>query len=196
MQIAVASFNDGQAQTARELVGALGPEDVSIHVNRTPELIHAADCCLACSGSVSLELMYYGKPAVIHYEYRSPGLRAARSLSHSAVDHTGEFARGHSIARKPCEDLDGASARPFPEFLTYQDESQAMAAAVVERLQDADLRAAIERQLSQLCDAYGQPGASHRAAVYLSEHLGSLSSPARRPHFENRHAASANRVTK
>ena len=34
---------------------------------RTPELIHLADCCLAVSGSVSLELLYQTKPTVILY---------------------------------------------------------------------------------------------------------------------------------
>ena len=40
---------------------------LEIHVGRTPELISAADCCLAKSGSVSLELLYHCKPTVVLY---------------------------------------------------------------------------------------------------------------------------------
>ena len=31
---------------------------IEVHRRRTPELIHLADCCMAVSGSVSLELLY------------------------------------------------------------------------------------------------------------------------------------------
>ena len=40
---------------------------VEVFVNRTSEVIQLSGCCMACSGSVSLELMYYAKPSVIHY---------------------------------------------------------------------------------------------------------------------------------
>ncbi|MDR3196951.1 MAG: lipid-A-disaccharide synthase [Planctomycetaceae bacterium] len=40
---------------------------IPIFVGHTPELIRAADCCLAVSGSVSLELLACNKPAVIYY---------------------------------------------------------------------------------------------------------------------------------
>ena len=40
---------------------------IEVHVGRTPELIHLADCCMAVSGSVSLELLYQTKPTVILY---------------------------------------------------------------------------------------------------------------------------------
>ncbi|MDR2117830.1 MAG: lipid-A-disaccharide synthase [Planctomycetaceae bacterium] len=40
---------------------------IPIFVGHTPELIRAADCCLAVSGSVSLELLACNKPTVIYY---------------------------------------------------------------------------------------------------------------------------------
>src|SRR5581483_5237867 len=66
VRLAIASYNDRQAELARELVAA-GPVPADVFVGRTPELIEAAECCLACSGSVSLELLYHAKPAVIVY---------------------------------------------------------------------------------------------------------------------------------
>ena len=43
---------------------------IEVCVGRTPELIHLADCCMAVSGSVSLELLYHTKPTVILYWIR------------------------------------------------------------------------------------------------------------------------------
>ena len=45
---------------------------------RTPELIQLADVCIACSGSVSLELLHHRKPSVIVYRVSS----LVRLLSH------------------------------------------------------------------------------------------------------------------
>ena len=44
-----------------------GPLPVEVHLGRTPELMQAADCCMACSGSVSLELLYHKRPTAILY---------------------------------------------------------------------------------------------------------------------------------
>jgi len=66
VRFAVAGYNERQAQLARDFVAAAGVS-AEVFVNRTPELIEAAECCLACSGSVSLELLYHAKPAVIVY---------------------------------------------------------------------------------------------------------------------------------
>ena len=40
---------------------------VEVYVGRTAEIIEAADCAMAVSGSVSLELLYHTKPTVILY---------------------------------------------------------------------------------------------------------------------------------
>jgi len=66
-RFAVASFNMKQAIKARELSQNCGL-DIDVRVNCTPELIEAADICLACSGSVSLELLYHAKPTIIYYQ--------------------------------------------------------------------------------------------------------------------------------
>ena len=65
-RFAIAAFNATQAARARRWTESW-PFPVEIHVGRTPELIDCATVCLACSGSVSLELLYRGKPTVIHY---------------------------------------------------------------------------------------------------------------------------------
>ncbi len=66
VQFAVASFKPQQARVARAMVDQSGLP-IEVFTRRTPELIHLADCCLAVSGSVSLELLYQCKPTVILY---------------------------------------------------------------------------------------------------------------------------------
>src|SRR5690606_35686969 len=56
VRFAVAAFKPHQAQIARELLAGTDLP-VDVYVRKTPELIQAADCCMACSGSVSLELL-------------------------------------------------------------------------------------------------------------------------------------------
>ena len=56
-RFAVASFNEQQAEMARQmLVKSALP--IEVHADRTSELIQLGHCCMACSGSVSLERMY------------------------------------------------------------------------------------------------------------------------------------------
>ena len=64
--MAIAAFKPRQAEFARGLVAASGLP-IEVHVGRTPELISTADCCMAVSGSVSLELLYHAKPTVVLY---------------------------------------------------------------------------------------------------------------------------------
>jgi lipid-A-disaccharide synthase len=74
LRIAIASYNELQHQMAAKILeqkkvseslDAAAP--IELYVNRTPELMKSATVCLACSGSVSLELMYHRKPTVVVY---------------------------------------------------------------------------------------------------------------------------------
>ena len=70
-RFAIASFNEKQAAMARALV-ANQDVPVQVFVDRTSELIQIGHCCLACSGSVSLELMFHTKPSAILYWVNRP----------------------------------------------------------------------------------------------------------------------------
>ncbi len=66
VQFAVACLNTRHAELAREILGRCDAV-LPVYAERTAELIRAARLCLACSGSVSLELLHHRKPSVIHY---------------------------------------------------------------------------------------------------------------------------------
>jgi lipid-A-disaccharide synthase len=64
----VACYKQSQRDYCRSLLTReIADLPIDLHVGRTPELIASADCCLMVSGSVSLELLARGTPAVVLY---------------------------------------------------------------------------------------------------------------------------------
>jgi lipid-A-disaccharide synthase len=110
-----------------------------VFAGQTTELIRAADCCLAVSGSVSLELLACNKPSVIYYRVGWLGLLIQRFFRRSRyitlVNLFGAHQqRGQSmfydesvkiIPAEPSEE--DRSRMLFPEFLTSTDRSVEMA---------------------------------------------------------------------
>ncbi len=195
LRIAVASFNEKQAAVARTMIAAIG-STATVCVRRTPELIELADCCLACSGSVSLELMHHEKPAVILYvvnrfaHFLQNWLRTARYISLVNLLATDR------VERKPFEPNDAIGGHvPYPEFVTCRDISDEFAAEALALFNDPTRSQEVVAQLRRLKQQYGQPGASVRAATFVLRMLddqpvqptGGLTGPhQRRPKRKNR----------
>jgi lipid-A-disaccharide synthase len=175
VRFAIAAFNEKQANLARSLVEASGLE-IPIHVGRTPELIHLADCCLACSGSVSLELLWHEKPTVVHYKASrllyAIGRYVAMTVKYVTLVNILAADDAFSGDRRPYDrHAPGAEQVPFPEYPTYQDKSQELADHITEWLTDEAQRQARVAQLRDLKFENAQPGASKRAAEYILSHL-------------------------
>ena len=147
----VAAFNERQAAMARSAAEAAGLP-VDIRVGRTPEIIELADVCIAVSGSVSLEIMYRARPTVIVYRVT----RLLRWLARRFV-HARYITLVNLLAN---EEL-------FPEFLTAVDESDRIAAQVLQWLNDPAKRAAQAAKIAALRDRVAVPGACDRAAEFL-----------------------------
>jgi lipid-A-disaccharide synthase len=174
VRFAVASYNDRQAQLAREMTAGSGLP-IEVHVGRTAELIHLATCCLACSGSVSLELLYHAKPAVIHYKV-SP-LTAAIFRPFILVKYI------TLVNLLAADELYPADRRPYdpklpgnekvllPEYATWTDKSAALAEHCIQWLSDEAQRQSLVDRLSALRDRVAAGGASQRAAEYILRHL-------------------------
>jgi lipid-A-disaccharide synthase len=147
----VAAFNDTQATAVRDqLRGETVPIDV--HVGRTPEIIELADACVAVSGSVSLEMLVRRTPAVIIYRI-------------------GKFARWVSRRFMTCKYMSLvnllADEEIYPEYLTTNDDSSAMATDVLRWLNDSTAMADTVAKLTSLRDRVAIPGACRRAAEFL-----------------------------
>src|SRR5690606_34333347 len=144
---------------------------------------------LACSGSVSLELLYHLKPAVIHYRisrfaYFAQGFfRKVRfiTLVNLLASDDRYCRRGETYDRRR-DDV------PFPEYLTSEDRTAEMAADLLSWLREpARYQATVER-LRALKARFAGSGASRRAAEYLSAHLPSSCQVAR-THYHPMRAA-------
>jgi lipid-A-disaccharide synthase len=174
VRFAVASYNDRQAKLAREIVqGTRLP--IEVHVERTAELIHLATCCLACSGSVSLELLYHARPSVIHYK--------AHWLT-AAIFHPFILVKYITLVNLLAADelypadlrhydpaLPGNEKVLLPEYPTSGDKSAALAHHCIEWLTDEPARQSLIARLADLRDRVAVAGASQRAAQYILRHL-------------------------
>lgn len=173
VRFAVAAYKESQAESCRELIreSNLNEDQIELFVHRTPELIEAATCCIAVSGSVSLELLYHAKPTVITY-WVSPfamwmqqffrrvryitlvNLLTARELFPETV--------GVYDPNNPEDDH-----VLMPEYLTCGDNSDDLAKEVIGWLTDESKRQEVISKLTALREKVGGGGASARAAEYF-----------------------------
>jgi lipid-A-disaccharide synthase len=186
VKFAVASFNEAQAELARRILKSERHElpentQVEVYVSKTTEILIAAHSCLACSGSVSLELLYHQKPSVILYFVSRTAMkvqswfRRARYITLvNLLAAEDRFMERHELYDPDSPD---AAPVPFPEYLTCEDRARDMAAHVAAWLEDRELYAEKRRELHALLAQFGQTGASRSAADYLVESV--LPHPAR-----------------
>ena len=186
VRFAIAAFNSPQAEIARAQVAASGLA-IEVYAGRTAELVRLADCCMAVSGSVSLELLAETRPTVILY-----------FIGKTAYWVQGWFRKVKYVTlvnMLVAEELFPADLTPydpgqpdahrvlFPEYLTCEDRSPQIATHVVQWLTNARKREALVARLAQLKAEVGQPGASARAAEYLLATLAGRPASIPRPHF-------------
>jgi lipid-A-disaccharide synthase len=187
VRFAVASFKPSQAELVRAQIADCGLA-IEVHVGRTPELIHAADCAMAVSGSVSLELLYHAKPSVILY-YISPlaylvqtFFRKVRYITLVNLLTTDDLFPKRVAVYDPNDPVDAKVL--MPEYLTCEDKSAALAGHVIEWLSDPAKRATRVAQLGELKQRLGHGGASRQAAEYLLEVLDKRPRRALRTHHQ------------
>ncbi len=187
VRFAVAAFKAHQAEWAKQLVAHTGA-DVEVHLKRTPELIRAARCCLACSGSVSLELLFHTKPTVIGYRVQRFGyflqdlFRKVPYITLVNLLETGRIERDRADERLHSADDDPRLL--FPEFLTYRDRSADMADKLAGWLTDDEQYGELVARLESLKLRIAGGGASSRGAQYIVDVLARRPAPLPpRPHY-------------
>ncbi len=174
VRFAIASLNEQQAELARQVVGD-SDLDLEIYAGRTQELIQQAYCCLACSGSVSLELMYYETPSAILYRVGKVTYVVGRWLANvNYITLVNLMAVERPFQDSPAlQQATGAAEEvlPFPEYLTCQDRSQQLAQHVVGWLTDEQSHQSNVTRLRELSKRFAHPGATRRAADFILEKL-------------------------
>jgi lipid-A-disaccharide synthase len=186
VRLAMACFKAHQADIARREVQAAGLP-VEICLEKTPELMSLADCAMAVSGSVSLELLYHATPTVILYWVSRLGyfvqgfFRKVKYITLVNLLSTDELYPSDLSPYDPSQaDADKVL---FPEYLTCEDKSEQIAAHLIEWLVDPAKRAARVAQLEALKEKVAHGGASSRAAQYILDVLSRRSHHIPRPHF-------------
>ncbi len=172
----IASYNERQAELARRIAGRSGIA-ADVYVGHTPELILSAQACLACSGSVSLELLYHAIPSVILY--RVPWwtyavvrqLVKVRYITLVNLLATNQLYADddHPALYDPLQA--GHEDVLFPEYPTWRDRSADLAAHLIEWLNDEPVRQRAIARLIELRERIGAGGASARAAEYILRHV-------------------------
>ncbi len=175
-RFAIASFNEAQAETAAVQVEQTGLP-IDVFVGRTPELIHLSHCCMACSGSVSLELLHHTKPTVIlywvnHWMY-ALAIRLLIKVKYITLVNLLAAEQPFASWPRPFDPTAAdADQVPLPEYPTYEDKSPQIAQHLVEWLTDESSRQRRIEQLADLKRRFGNAGASEAAANYILNQLG------------------------
>lgn len=173
--------SQAQSQTATESQSSTPPNDrslpapaIQIYHGRTPELMVAAQACMACSGSVSMELLHHRKPTVIVYRVKRWVMAAQAVLLRTKFITLVNLIAADDIRKKTWRPFD-PQRHPdeaiMPEYMSTGDVSQQVASHVVSWLNDADHRSQKVAQLDALAQRYAIAGATSRAADYIVDKL-------------------------
>jgi lipid-A-disaccharide synthase len=149
----VACYKETHRERCRQLLAARPRSlPVELHVGRTPEIIEAADCCAMVSGSVSLEMLARAKPAVVVYRANPLTYALVRPLVHVKSITLPNLIAGRRL---------------LPEWMVVLRPDRTvreMAAVVNEWIASPFKLAQVARELRQLRQEIGQPGATGRTA--------------------------------
>lgn len=187
VRFAVASYNEKQAEFARQQIAGYDLP-IEVHVGKTSELISAAHVCLACSGSVSLELLYHAKPSVIVYRGSALMYFLFKPLFCVKYMSLVNLLAAENLFPKDLRHYDpalpGNENVLFPEYPSWTDRSAEVAPHAIHWLKDEPARQEVIHRLEELRSRVAQEGASRRAADYLLKHLTSRQSAS--PYFDTR----------
>lgn len=186
VRFAVAAFKPHQAEYARKLAAETNLP-IDVYLRRTPELIELADCCMAVSGSVSLELLHHAKPTVVLYHisrvayFVQSFFRRVKYITLVNLLTAAELFPPDVTAYDPDSEADRHVL--FPEYLTCLDRSERIARHVIDWLADEPRRRRLIGELARLKVRVGHGGASRRASEYILRALGAAPPVVPRPHF-------------
>lgn len=130
--------------------------EVKIIEGKTYDCINAADFCMVCSGTATLETAIMQKPFVIVYKMNTLNYLLYRPQV--KVPYIGMV---NIVAQK----------RIVPEFIQLQATPENIANKVIKILQNPPLLEEMQRNLSQIKSLLGEKGASSRAARIIVDFL-------------------------
>src|SRR4051812_18668489 len=139
----------------RELAKQIAPlEGIEVQVGDLAEALKQARVAIASSGTVTMECAYFRVPTVVLYRTSWSTHALGRRLIRVEYLAMPNLLAGEKI---------------YPEFIQDQATGSNLAAAALELMRDEKQRAEIRAKLDAVIGSLGEPGASDRAARYISE---------------------------
>ena len=173
LRVVVASFSRKQADLVKEAINF--DDGIEIFVGKTPELIEMATVCIACSGSVSLELMFHRKPSVIFYRVGRRDKILGRLVLRCKYITLPNLMAIANIEKPFWKLIDPDASHgervPFPEYFSTRNEADRMSSWMVRWLENPEERQVVIDQLDELNQRFSAPGASIKAAEYILQEL-------------------------
>ena len=174
-RLAIGALHERHARRIEEVLrstDAASSLAIEVHAGRTRSLIREATAAIACSGSVSLELLAARVPTVI--VYRISGLayvvqswfRHARFITLvnllACRDPVGPV---RPVLRPPTTVPPADPDAVYPEYLAVQDPAEQAAAHVVEWLTDPEARRRAVARIEAVANRVAHGGSAARAAA-------------------------------
>ena len=141
--------------------------------------MRSSTICLACSGSVSLELLHYRKPTIIVYQLARWMMVAQAFLLRTKFITLVNLIAAKDIRKRTwgvydpddLENGDGQEVAVMPEYVTVGNPAAAVARKAISWLKDSQALDDNVQQLDFLAKQYARPGATDRAAEYIIDNL-------------------------
>jgi lipid-A-disaccharide synthase len=151
----VACLKEKHAEAVRQRIGTTHLP-LQVWHGKTAEIIHLAHSCMSVSGSVSLEMLFRGKPATILYRH-----------------HWFMVLLGHLLKRCKYITLVNLLADRilYPEYFSAGCMAETLAGHILHWLQDRQAYAELCSELAALKQQVAQGGACSRAADTILEML-------------------------
>ena len=182
--VVFACYKDSQLEYVKQRMQKHGVH-FDAFAGKTAELIEAATVCVACSGSVSLELMYHHKPTIIIYRlglikyYLQSMLLKIKFITLVNLLATDSIEKQNWKTYAP--DAADAEPIPMPEYLSVTDCTKPVVRRVTGWLENDESRNANIDELKQLSNRYAKTGASIKAAEFImGQLLSGLAKPSSR----------------
>lgn len=178
VRFAIGALHAGHARRIAELLrsGAATGLGIEVHTGRTRQLIGEATAAIACSGSVSLELLAARVPTVIVYRIGGfayvvqSWLRRAKFITLvnllACRDPIGPVQR---VLVPPATVPPADPEAVYPEYLAVGDPATRAADHVVEWLTEADALTRVRQRIEAVAATVARPGSAARAAAVVEE---------------------------
>ncbi len=163
----IAAFKESQGTRIKQILKKHKME-IPVYVGKTSELMSVAHCCLAVSGSVSLELLAYKKPTIIYYRIRPlehfvfrlfcrvKYITLTNLIAVDRLENETIFYKKYPIPAEPSDD--DKNIMVFPEYLTSRDRSSEVAERLISWFTNQELYQNKVQELENLLHYADQDG--------------------------------------